>query len=403
MIKKKLSILTTLLLMAATGAVAQSPYSVTLKEGTEDANHWTIEPISAGAGVPVSATYNGSKHVKSVKYVKKLRTPEVTAPTAKSLTYSGSAQELVNAGSTTGGTMQYKVGSGSYSAEIPTATNAGTYTVYYKVVGGEAYSDVDEASISVTIAQAQATAKSSKSSWNVGDIICSDGNAYTISANTTIPSGKTPTAIVAYKGSATGDDDYKNGLAFALTDVINPSSTYPTYQWRAYVNNKTVALANPSQVGVNDDISGKVESGRTLNNLTCTGYPYKRNSATAAARQDWPAFYQAGFFYTVARPDVVSEWFLPSIYQWNQMVKGLLGVTTNLTTSANSNLAWEKINEKLQTAINDVNVKAAGLVDGPYWTSSEMSATQARCYRAGGTGGYGDKTENMRVRPIIAF
>lgn len=395
---KTLCILAAMLLMAVSGALAQSPYSVTIKDGTEDADKWTIDPSSLDAGQAVTATYSGEKHVKSVKYVKKLRTPVVTAPTAKSLTYSGSALELVNAGSTTGGTMQYKVNDGSYSANIPTATNAGTYTVYYKVVGGEAYSDVDEASVSVTI-KTVAAAKSSKSNWAVGDIICDDGNAYTISANTTIPTGVTPVAIVAYKGSATGDADFKNGLAFALTDV-NPGSTY---KWRAYVHNTTVALANPSQVGVNDDISGKVESGRDLNNLTCTGFTYKRNSGTAAAREDWPAFYQAGCIYTVARPTVVSEWFLPSIYQWNQMVKGLLGVTTNLTTSANSNLAWGKINEKLQTAINDVNVKAAGLADGPYWTSSEMTATQARCYRAGGTGGYGDKTDPMRVRPIIAF
>ncbi len=57
--------------------------------------------------------------------------PTVTAPTAKSnLKYTGSAQALVNAGSTDGGTMQYKLDSGSYSTSIPTATNAGSYTVY---------------------------------------------------------------------------------------------------------------------------------------------------------------------------------------------------------------------------------------------------------------------------------
>lgn len=190
-----------------------------MKEGTEDADNWTIDPTSAEAGVQVSATYRGSKHVKSVKYVKKLRTPEVTAPTAKSPTYNGSAQELVNAGSTTGGTMQYKVGSGSYSAAIPTATNAGTYTVYYKVVGGEAYSDVDEASISVTIAQAVATANSTKDTWKVGDVICGNSNAYTIDANHKLPSSVTPTAIVAYKGSDTGDAGYTGGLAIGLTDA----------------------------------------------------------------------------------------------------------------------------------------------------------------------------------------
>ena len=45
-------------------------YKVTLQEGTEDATNWTI-PAEATAGSPVTATYNGTKKVKSVKAVKK--------------------------------------------------------------------------------------------------------------------------------------------------------------------------------------------------------------------------------------------------------------------------------------------------------------------------------------------
>lgn len=79
-------------------------------------------------------------------------TPIVTAPTAKALTYNGSAQALVNAGSTTSGTMQYSLDGVTYSANIPAATNAGTYTVYYKIEGSQAAQ-----SISVTIAKAKLT------------------------------------------------------------------------------------------------------------------------------------------------------------------------------------------------------------------------------------------------------
>lgn len=54
-----------------------------------------------------------------------------TAPTAKSLTYSGTAQELVTAGEAIGGEMQYALGTeteatGPYTTSIPTATDAGT-------------------------------------------------------------------------------------------------------------------------------------------------------------------------------------------------------------------------------------------------------------------------------------
>lgn len=84
--------------------------------------------------------------------------PTYTAPTAKTgLTYNGQEQELITPGSATGGTMQYKLGGGRYSTELPTATNAGTYTVYYKVVGDASHNDTAEQSITVTIGKAPLT------------------------------------------------------------------------------------------------------------------------------------------------------------------------------------------------------------------------------------------------------
>lgn len=74
------------------------------------------------------------------------------APAAASLTYNGEAQELVTAGTVNGGTMQYKLDNGNYGTAIPKATDAGTYTVYYKAVGDANHSDTAEQSISVTIA-----------------------------------------------------------------------------------------------------------------------------------------------------------------------------------------------------------------------------------------------------------
>ena len=65
-----------LLAAVATGAVAQTTYKVSVKEGTEDATSWTIAPPEAtttgvAAGTEVTATYNGTKKVKSVKAKKK--------------------------------------------------------------------------------------------------------------------------------------------------------------------------------------------------------------------------------------------------------------------------------------------------------------------------------------------
>ncbi len=82
----------------------------------------------------------------------------VTAPTAKTgLEYTGEAQELIVAGTVSVGTMQYKVGEGEWSENIPTATNAGTYTVEYKVVVDDNYVAPQGGSVEVVIAKANAT------------------------------------------------------------------------------------------------------------------------------------------------------------------------------------------------------------------------------------------------------
>ena len=87
----------------------------------------------------------------------------VTAPTGKELTYKGTAQELVTAGTASGGTMVYSLDGKTFEATIPTATDAGTYTVYYKVIGDDTHNDTVASEVQATIAKAPApTLKSSQ-------------------------------------------------------------------------------------------------------------------------------------------------------------------------------------------------------------------------------------------------
>ena len=83
--------------------------------------------------------------------------PTVTAPTVNTLTYNGAEQALVTAGKTTGGTMLYRLGDSEWSEQIPTAKNAGEYTVWYKVQGNAEYADVAEQSLTVTVAKKAVT------------------------------------------------------------------------------------------------------------------------------------------------------------------------------------------------------------------------------------------------------
>lgn len=81
----------------------------------------------------------------------------VTAPTANKLTYNRKAQALVKAGSTKDGKLLYALGKDSKTAPtkftetIPTATNAGTYYVWYKVDGDKNHNDSQPAAVEVKL------------------------------------------------------------------------------------------------------------------------------------------------------------------------------------------------------------------------------------------------------------
>ena len=80
--------------------------------------------------------------------------PTVSVTPAEGLTYNGASQALIASGSTDGGTLYYKLNDGEWTTDIPTATKADDYTVYWKVVGTEIYADVEAKSTTVTIAPA---------------------------------------------------------------------------------------------------------------------------------------------------------------------------------------------------------------------------------------------------------
>lgn len=75
-------------------------------------------------------------------------------PTAKpDLKYTGEEQYLLSSvGTASGGTMQYRLGdSGAFTTDIPMATDAGTYTVYYMVKGDSTHSDYTPSDNTVSV------------------------------------------------------------------------------------------------------------------------------------------------------------------------------------------------------------------------------------------------------------
>ena len=158
-----------------------------------DAADWT-----AGTGSDITGLVPGTYYVRvkatdtslasdnqqlTIKAFGQKETATVTkAPTAKTLTYNGSAQELVNAGEATGGEMQYALGTKDaateeYTTSIPAKTDAGTYYVWYKAVGDETHTDSEAKCITVTI--------SSESNGGGGGSSSSGGGSSTPSTPTT--------------------------------------------------------------------------------------------------------------------------------------------------------------------------------------------------------------------------
>ena len=128
----------------------------------------------------------------------------VTAPTAKTLTYTGSAQELIAAGSVVGGKMQYKLSTETeWSDNIPTATNAGTYTVEYKVVPDDNHNAAEGGEVKVTIAKADVT---------VAAPTAKTGLEYTGEAQELIVAGTVSVGTMQYK---VGEGEWSDNIPTA--------------------------------------------------------------------------------------------------------------------------------------------------------------------------------------------
>ena len=222
------------------------------------------EAINAGTYiVKVNASGNSNYYPKEISFtisVSKV-TPTVTEPTAKSLTYTGSNQALVNAGSTNFGTLKYSLDNSTYSTTIPIGKNAGTYTVYYRVDGDSNINNVAAKSIEVTIAKANPsytapTANNrtydttSKALLNAGST--SDGTIQYSSDNTTwsttIPSQTNAGTYTTY-WRIVGDSNHNDKASTSISTTISPktvSSPTITLSQDNYIYSNTAYKPTPT-------------------------------------------------------------------------------------------------------------------------------------------------------------
>ena len=174
---------------------------------------WTFTPAE---GYEEYATATGTVTIKVNK-----ATPTFIAPTAQeNLTYTGQEQELITAGITDHGTMRYSLTeNGTYSQDTPTGTDAGAYTVWYRVIGDANHNDTAPASVAVRIGKKpltitgvtvaskpyDGTTNADISSVTFDNVTLNRGTDYTVTANfdeASVGNGKNVTATVTLMGQA---------------------------------------------------------------------------------------------------------------------------------------------------------------------------------------------------------
>ncbi len=273
--------------------VNNGSYSTSLPYGT-DAGTYTIYYRVVGNSnyTSISGTVTTTINRASNSYT--------TLPSAKTgLVYTGQAQTLINAGQAKAGTVYYKVGNGAYSTSVPTATNRGTYTVYYKVVGDNNYADIAESSFSVSIAQGSNSYKTEPSAKTLtytgeaqalvnagtakfGDVKYKLGSDGTYSSS--VPTGTAAGNYVVYcKVEAT--DNYsgiaEKTIAVTIQKANNSYTSLPAAKTGLVYTGKAQPLVN----------TGRAKGGTVLYKLGSDG-TYSSNVPTATEDGVYTVYYK---------------------------------------------------------------------------------------------------------------
>lgn len=218
---------------------------------------------------------------------------------------------------------------------------------------------------------------------HVGMVIGANGKVYT-NATKASNAGTTAVALIAYVGTNGSVDASSNtyrGLAIAMKNCRERWCLWYEASCTFYDNQKT---------NVEDAIALK-------NGISMTDTLVSKDGHTHAAAV-------AANSYNVSLPSNTSAWFLPSMGQWNLIIKGLLtkkngsSYTTDITKFRNNDMEATNLNSVLTTA------GATELESQAYWSCSECTL-QDVWYVAFycGAAFNAAKAGDYWVRPVFAF
>ena len=190
-----------------------------------------VTAVGAGEAIITATATNGTTDTSddqtatcTVTVNKKNQT--VTAPAANTgLVYTGSPQTLVTAatvtaGNTASGSISYSLDNASWSTSLPQGTNAGNYTVYYKVAGNDNYNEfVCSAPVSVTIAKADPETPTGLTvivGQTLADVTLPEGWTWADSSQSVGAAGEN-----TFKANFAGNDNYNSASNVDVTVTVS--------------------------------------------------------------------------------------------------------------------------------------------------------------------------------------
>lgn len=356
-----------------------SEYTVTYSSNTNVGTATCVITDKVGGSYDVSG---------SVTFTIEKANPAYTAPSAKSgLVYTGSAQDLINAGSTNDGTIQYSSDNSTWSTNIPSETNAGTYTLYWRLIGDSNHTDVSSNSVSCEISKANLSASVSMSGWTYGgtaqnpSVSGNSGNgsvAYSYKVNgaadSTYTSTKPSDANTYVVRAIISETSNYNGATVTNTFTISKASQTAPTATGASVAYGSTATATASGGGGQGSIEWS--NGNTLSGNA-------GSSKTTSARWSGNSNYNASPY---------SNSVTLSIVKANQSAPSASGATTTYPTTATASasggggqgsIEWES--SKSQTSVGSHTTRARWSGNSNYNASSWSSYVTVKMNKASRT------------------
>ena len=350
-----------------------SPTSGVVNISTDANQVCTVTATGSGTAVVTCTNTGYTSSPATYTIVVEQKTPTVTVPVlASGWTYDTTTKDLLTAGTVGAGegTMEYSTDGTSWSTTVPTAKDAGIYTLYYRVTGALGYASVPSTPLgTVTVAKATPVITLSDASGVVRELgrkktftasisNAADGGTISVSSSDT---GKATASLssgtVTVKGVSTGTATITVSSA-ASTNYNAVSETYSVT-----VNSLDIGM-NPLHYVADYNVNYDGGSTFSFSSALNEGYYFSFNDALKyfTTSSNYSAATPTALNgYNIGTGSVISGWHLPS----EEEVKSISPSTYEVSLST-----YHGTVQSFNVVFGWNATTKAGITENSYWFNS---------------------------------